>query len=351
MGQFEKYTVDDIREIVEYDRPDAMNRQAAAWSAMSALLAEHATGLRAKSVAVEHNWTGRTATGVREELDRAETVMREAADTAVNNAHGWAEIAAIADWARSEVLRIHTEWCAIKAMPPEAPDPRYVPDGIAVVVGEPRDPEAMREPFDRAARAVMDSAAELTGELCDRYLRVPVGYRPPSDALPPVGPGSGPAVPDKAGGDTADGDRFGEEGSAEDPMLQGSGALHTSMHGYGSAPGGSAPSPGAGGPVLASAPLRPVIADRFGGDAGNRGGGFSRVPKPYTGDATSHRGLNAKAGTEPVDSEVERLSRRAPKPDEDDPWQPSEPTTPTVITGSQAPDPPFHDPGTVIGGR
>lgn len=359
MGQFDKYTVDDLREIVEHDRPHTMHQQALAWRSVSELLAGQAEDLRAEAGAVAGCWSGRAASGYQGELGRAETAMRVAVSTAADNAHGWAEIADIVGWARDEVLRIHAEWCAVKAMPTQAPDPRYVPPGVAVVVGEPRDLDRMREPFDQAARAVMDMAAQLIQERHERYLTVPSRYRPPPESALPIDPASGQTAP---GGEseTEDDPFFGTGGPHVSPVLQGSGSVHPSMGGIGSAPAG-APSATGTSPMLASAPMRPVAGDGTNGRTGPRAWGdgdeargprFSRAPKPYTGESTSHS-LADPTGkrTEPVDSEIERLGRRPADTDADDPWRPSEPTVPGVITGGEPSEPPFHDPGTVIGGR
>lgn len=384
MGHFDAYTVDDLREIVSTDRPRELHRQAATWSKLARLLAGRAAGLRTQTTALAASWRGLAASAHREELARARTAMRDGAEVAAGNARGWAEIAVVVEWARDEVLRVHAEWCLVRSVPPPAPDARYVPPGITVEVGEPRDLDAAREPFDRAAREVMDTAAELTTELHHRHLAVPAGYTPPSASRPPVQPVQGGTAGSQAGAEGGEDDGpFGADGPHGVPLLQSNGMVHV--------PGGAGPAggpvPAGGAPMLASAPMAPATtaSPRPGGTRGKspfnapagvriararptpkllRPEGTDRETKPRNGPGvrlgrtgkpvgdTGHRSPADPDRIPPsIDAEIERLSRREPEPRDEDPWRPAGNPVPGVITAAGEPEPPFHDPGTVLGGR
>ncbi|MGH8793072.1 MAG: WXG100 family type VII secretion target, partial [Stackebrandtia sp.] len=210
MGDFDSYTLDEIREMVDPDRPDDMGAQADSWTAWARLLNEQAETLESRLEAARPSWTGAASDVFFSEMYRRHDELRDAASTADDNAAAWSRIRDHADYAKSQVIAIHAEWRQSN------------PSGS----GEPGDPaeDERRKPFDERARKVMSDTAGET-DFDYRALR----FHEPLTPLPDVDDG------EEAG--SRDGGGSGEGGGSS----SGSGSS-SSSGGYTSTGGGAAPS-------------------------------------------------------------------------------------------------------------
>ncbi|GAA4892898.1 hypothetical protein LX16_1930 [Stackebrandtia albiflava] len=261
MGDFDRYDLAELCDIVESDRPDRMREQAQAWLSLSGVLEGRAEAVARLRGAADDEWRGDTGAAQLSELDAIVALLREAAGIAADNGTVWHHVAHYAEYARDQVHSLRTQWTNARAALNPRHDDRYVPTGITVQVGDQVDETPYRQPYDQAARDVMELVAAETTELARSLRPLPEytppgrsGYRPP--ALGPglgVPPGQGASAPGATlPGDTAPvgGTAPGDEEDAELQALHGlPGNPVTGMTGGG--PGASTTTGGGyGGPML-----------------------------------------------------------------------------------------------------
>ncbi|HZE40392.1 MAG TPA: hypothetical protein VE172_16440, partial [Stackebrandtia sp.] len=142
MGEFDAYTVEDLNEIVDPDRPHELTAQAEDWGRLASLLGEYATAMHTRLGQARSSWGGAAAEAFFGGLGRHAGHLSAAGETADGNAGAVAAMSSIAADAQSQVSRIHSQWRDHQA-----------------TATSPADADARRRPFDLAAREVMERMA------------------------------------------------------------------------------------------------------------------------------------------------------------------------------------------------
>jgi|GEM_PF-6095021 len=159
MTYFDSLSIDDIREMVDPDRPELMTRQADRWAAIGTFYTDQATVLDDQLTAIRPSWTGSAAERFYAEVEQVVLDFQQAAEVADGNAAGWHDITDHVRFARDEIIALHTEWQTVKDE-----------------LGADGDEEAMVEArltYDEAARSIMTIIAEATTDIYLRELWTP----------------------------------------------------------------------------------------------------------------------------------------------------------------------------------
>lgn len=349
MGDFDRYGLPELCDVVGVDRPEDMRRQADGWAAAADLLDDRLRMVTALRTRLRRAWAG-PADGQLSALDQLVTVLTDAAQIARNNRTIWFGIAHYVEYAKDELEKLRQQWTVAEASTAPSADQRYVPDDIAVTVGDSTSDAQLRSSYDQVARDIMDAATGHILELSEGLAEMP-GYLPPvlgTDGMNimPIPVHVGASAPGMAG----------PPGSKEDqPELQygpgngvpiNPGGGMAGMGGMGSGSGpilSSAPGvPGSGGPMLPTSVssggyTSSVLGTPTIPTAGtSRPRYITRAPK-VTSSTTGKDviGRTRRPVVVPVEYDVERLRERPESGavDEDNPWETGEPTVPGIISG------------------
>lgn len=163
MTHFDSLSIEDLREVVEPDRPESMERQAGRWAAIGDFYTGQAALLDDHLTAIRPSWTGSAAERFYFEVERVVDDLQLAAEVAEGNATGWRSITEYVRYARTEIIALHDEWLLVKAE----------------MDGE--DDEATleaRRAYDDAARAIMAFTADETTDVYLRELWHPEPFEP-----------------------------------------------------------------------------------------------------------------------------------------------------------------------------
>jgi len=307
------------------------------------------TGMRAR---LRRAWSG-PADGQLSALDQLMTVLTDAAEIARSNRTIWYGIAHYVDYTQDQLADLRRQWLVARDSTAPPADQRYVPDDIAVTVGDDTDEAYLRSSYDQVARDIMDAATGHIAQLAEGLRDMP-GYLPPQQGrdgmILPVPINGGASAPGMGAPPSSEDDpelQYGPGNGAPPVTGAGMGGMN-GMGGMGSGSGpvlsGATGLPGSpsGGPVV-SAPVASggytssVLGSTAIPSPGPRRAQYiTRTPKVST--ATPGKGVIGtprRSVVVPVEYDVERLRRRE-KPrqaDEDNPWETGDPTVPGVISG------------------
>ena len=362
MGDYDRYGLPELCEMVESDSPETMRSQADGWALLAQSLDDQLTQVHAVKSQLERAWRGAENPQLTV-IDDLAAALSEAADIARSNQVAWHGIAHYVEYAQRELTNLSLHWSDAKRAYDSTVDARYVPEGIDVQpTGAPTE-EEMRTSYDRAARDIMDLVAAHTGQLAE-------GLRELPSYVPPVVDSGGGIFPHPAAGewDAVNGAMPGSDnaGQDEDPRLQygpGTPPLPGGMGGYGGMPGGMGGAGGVGsGPVLAgpTGGVNPSVAavapnpvtpggytshvlgtPAIPAPGKRRAAYISRVPN----GAVVRRQPGVMGSAErrrvaiPVEYDVAKLRRRAATPhdSEDDEWKNPPTSSPGIISGANEP--------------
>lgn len=160
MRQFDSYTVDELREIVDPDRPETLQQQSEGWGDMAVLLQEYSRLLEQRLEMVEKSWTGEAATLYFDEVKRVKRYVDESAERATTNSVLWCTIALMAGIAKHDVSHIHKLWKNLDSTTDAV--------GLGFILaafGVDKTVENLkRMPYDEASRQIMDATMAVAEE-------------------------------------------------------------------------------------------------------------------------------------------------------------------------------------------
>lgn len=160
MRQFDSYTVDELREIVDPDRPETLQQQSEAWGDMAVLLQEYSLLLEQRLKLVEESWTGNAATLYFDEVKRVQEYIDESAERATTNAVLWCTIALMVGIAKHDVSHIHKLWKDLDGAT-DAVGLGFILEAFGV---DKAVENLKRMPYDEASRQIMDVTMAVAEE-------------------------------------------------------------------------------------------------------------------------------------------------------------------------------------------
>lgn len=160
MRQFDSYTVDELREIVDPDRPETLQEQSEGWGDMAVLLQEYSRLLEQRLEMVEKSWTGDAATLYFDEVKRVKRYVDESAERATTNSVLWCTIALMAGIAKHDVSHIHKLWKDLDNTT-DAVGLGFILEAVGV---DKAVENLKRLPYDEASRQIMDATMAVAEE-------------------------------------------------------------------------------------------------------------------------------------------------------------------------------------------
>ncbi len=188
---FDKYTIHDLREIVEADDIGRMCQQAEAWRGMAWLFDNQLGRLGVLTTELRQRWRGPAADAFLDEVGKVEQTLTVAGQTAQSNSSAWSAITAKAQATRARIVEIHndytTAWDQAQAEYQQATTGQasalsatFGPVAQAFVGPAPPDANAVRQPYDFIAQLVMQDATTTYRTEYQQNLQWPPDYRGPS---------------------------------------------------------------------------------------------------------------------------------------------------------------------------
>ncbi len=210
MGDFDKFTVDDLHEIVQADKLDAMKTQAQGWQGMASMMATQLARLDQAVAGLKAAWNSPAGEKFLAEVNKVRKTLDVAQQKAASNHTAWTAIASRAETNRTQITTIRSEYQAAwgtaqsnfrAAQKKDADNVNWAWGGLGDLWDDPSAPDqnAVRKPFDQRAQAAMQSADTVYTQEYYQNLWWPPDYNGPTDALvtanQPGGGRSGGAVP------------------------------------------------------------------------------------------------------------------------------------------------------------
>ncbi|HEY1174834.1 MAG TPA: hypothetical protein VGF17_01655, partial [Phytomonospora sp.] len=201
MGDFDKYSLNEINEIVHADDPEAMQGQVTGWQEMKKFFDDQLKRFDDRLPAIRQTWSGPAAEVFFGEVASMRKTLEDAAKTADGNAQGWAAIAQRTKDAQGKVTDIETRYQEAmskanadyeKAVAEDKANQKWY--DLRDLFDNPDKPKAddVRAPFDREARTEMDSAATEAHTAYMQKIFYPPDFEPLNDPGAVADPGEWP---------------------------------------------------------------------------------------------------------------------------------------------------------------
>lgn len=203
MGDFDKYSLDEIKEIVNADDPAAMREQVEGWKAMKTFFDEQLRRFDERVGPLQTTWSGPAADVFFGEVAGVRQTLKDAVDKAQGNAEGWTAIAARTETAQGKVAEIYSRYQTAmnkantdyeKAKQEDKDNFNWGWGGLSDIWDDPDAPkqDEVRAPFDREARSEMDSATTVAQDQYIQKIFYPPTFEPFNDVGEVKDPGEWP---------------------------------------------------------------------------------------------------------------------------------------------------------------
>ncbi|GAA4916059.1 hypothetical protein LX16_4098 [Stackebrandtia albiflava] len=183
MGEYDGYTIDEIMDMIKNDSIPDMENQAQGWANAAAVFQTEYDAIDANYQTIKGMWTSESSQPYRSTIERTLMVIREAKVHAERKAAAWANVAGNTQRAYDAVKTKYDEWQEAKQFGQAmVVSPAGFAETLAneLLIGAPTefDENAARQPFDRAVREIMNSAALYAEEQSRDITRPVPEYKP-----------------------------------------------------------------------------------------------------------------------------------------------------------------------------